>query len=102
MPRTRGTYRRGQIPDMLSIHVCPSEVGDRVMPCHLEIDFIKGAGNKSSVGVLVEHAKGLMRSRSTRAQRQSASAARRALPKSERPRPTGRVGHRYLPAGYSA
>ena len=54
MPRTRGEDRRGQIPDMISIHVRPPEVDDRVMPGHWEGDFIKGAGNKSSVGVLVE------------------------------------------------
>ena len=54
MPRTRGDDRRGQIPDMVSIHVRPPEVDDRVMPGHWEGDFIKGAGNKSSVGVLVE------------------------------------------------
>ncbi len=54
MPRTRGEDRRGQIPDMVSIHVRPPEVDDRVMPGHWEGDFIKGAGNKSSVGVLVE------------------------------------------------
>jgi transposase, IS30 family len=54
LPRTRGEDRRGQIPDMVSIHVRPPEVEDRVMPGHWEGDFIKGAGNKSSVGVLVE------------------------------------------------
>ena len=54
MPRTRGTDRRGQIPDMVSIHVRPPEVDDRVMPGHWEGDFIEGAGNKSSLGVLVE------------------------------------------------
>ncbi len=54
MPRSRGADRRGQIPDMVSIHVRPPEVEDRVMPGHWEGDFIKGAGNKSSVGVLVE------------------------------------------------
>jgi len=54
MPRSRGDDRRGKIPDMVSIHVRPPEVDDRVMPGHWEGDFIKGAGNKSSVGVLVE------------------------------------------------
>ena len=54
MPRTRGTDRRGQIPDTVSIHVRPPEVDDRVMGGDWEGDFIKGAGNKSSVGVLVE------------------------------------------------
>jgi IS30 family transposase len=54
MPRTRGTDRRGQIPDMVSIHVRPPEIEDRLLPGHWEGDFIKGAGNHSSVGVLVE------------------------------------------------
>src|SRR5260370_35087071 len=54
MSRKRGTARRGQMPDMVSIHVRPPEVDDRVMPGHWEGDFIKGAGNQSSVGVLVE------------------------------------------------
>ncbi len=54
MPRSRGEDRRGQIPEMVSIHVRPPEANDRVMPGHWEGDFIKGAGNKSSVGVLVE------------------------------------------------
>ena len=60
LPRSRGTDRRGQIPDMVSIHVRPPEVDDRLMPGHWEGDFIKGAGNKSSVGVLVERSSRLV------------------------------------------
>ena len=60
MPRTRGVDRRGQIPEMVSIHVRPPEVDDRVMPGHWEGDFIKGAANKSSVGVLVERSSRLV------------------------------------------
>jgi IS30 family transposase len=54
MPRTRGTDRCGQIPDMVSIHVRPPEIEDRLLPGNWEGDFIKGANNQSSVGVLVE------------------------------------------------
>ena len=54
MPRSRSADRRGRIPVMVSIHERPPEVNDRVMPGHWERDFIRGAGNKFSVGVLVE------------------------------------------------
>jgi IS30 family transposase len=40
MPRTRGTDRRGQIPDMVSIHVRPPEIEDRLLPGHWKGDFI--------------------------------------------------------------
>ena len=54
MPRARGEDRRGQLPEMLSIHVRPPEANDRAFPGHWEGDLIKGAGNRSAVGVLVE------------------------------------------------
>jgi len=53
-PRSRGTDRRGQIKDMQSIHIRSPEIEDRVIPGHWEGDLIKGEGNRSSVGTLVE------------------------------------------------
>ena len=54
LPRSKGKDRRGQIPDMLSIHVRPPEIEDRQFPGHWEGDLIKGEGNASAVGTLVE------------------------------------------------
>jgi IS30 family transposase len=70
-PRTRGKDRRGQIPNMQSIHVRPPEVEDRLIPGHWEGDLIKGAGNRSSVGTLVERSSGFV----VLAKMSSASAA---------------------------
>jgi IS30 family transposase len=53
-PRSKGEDRRGQMADLLSIHVRPPEVEDRQFPGHWEGDLIKGALNASAVGTLVE------------------------------------------------
>ena len=51
--QSRSEKRRGALQDMLSIHVRPPEIEDRLVPGHWEGDLIKGAGNRSSVGTLV-------------------------------------------------
>ena len=53
-PRARGVDRRGQIPDMTSIDLRPADIAERLVPGHWEGDHIKGAGNRSQVGTLVE------------------------------------------------
>ncbi|MDD2881087.1 MAG: IS30 family transposase [Rhodoferax sp.] len=53
-PRSKGEDRRGQIADLLSIHVRAPEIEDRQFPGHWEGDLIKGALNASAVGTLVE------------------------------------------------
>ena len=60
VPRSKSQDRRGQIPDILSIHVRPPEIEDRQFPGHLEGDLIKGEANGSAVGTLVERASRLL------------------------------------------
>jgi len=60
VPRSKGQDRRGQIPDMDSIHVRPPEIEDRQFPGHWEGDLIKGEANGSAVGTLVERTSRLL------------------------------------------
>ena len=53
-PRARGEDRRGEMPNMVSIHQRPPENDERVIPGHWEGDLIKGRRNASAVGTIVE------------------------------------------------
>lgn len=53
-PRSRGTDRRGQIPNMTLLAERPTDVETRTVPGHWEGDLIKGARNGSAIGTLVE------------------------------------------------
>jgi IS30 family transposase len=53
-PSKAATDARGKIANMRSIHDRPEEIGGRSIGGHWEGDLIKGAGNKSAVGTLVE------------------------------------------------
>jgi len=53
-PRSRGTDRRGQIPEMISIEERPPEVADRTIPGHWEGDIILGRRHQTALGTLVE------------------------------------------------
>ena len=54
LARARGEDRRGKITNMVSIHMRPPEIEERVIPGHWEGDLIKGIRGKSFVGTLVE------------------------------------------------
>lgn len=53
-PRSRGTDRRGQLPNITPIADRPADVASRTVPGHWEGDLLKGARNGSAVGTLVE------------------------------------------------
>lgn len=53
-PRSRGSDRRGQIPNRTPIAARPPEVNTRLVSGHWEGDLLKGRTNRSAVGTLVE------------------------------------------------
>ena len=60
MPRSQGQERRGKIADMVSVHCRPPEASSRLFAGHWESDLIKGKGNASAVGSLVERSSRLL------------------------------------------
>lgn len=54
MRRSNGQDRKGQIPDMVSIHVHPTVIEDRQFPSHWDGDLIMGEANGTAVRKLVE------------------------------------------------
>lgn len=59
-PRAGGVDRRGQIPNMARLSERPSGANDQLIPGHWEGNLIKGTGNKSAVGILVERSSRLV------------------------------------------
>jgi IS30 family transposase len=54
LPRSRGRDRRGRLRDRVSIRERPVDALGRQIAGHWEGDLLKGAGNASAVGTLVE------------------------------------------------
>lgn len=54
LPRARGSSRFTSVQNMTPIGLRPPEVNSRMAPGHWEADLIKGAGNASAVGTLIE------------------------------------------------
>lgn len=52
--RTTLASQRSFVPEDLRIHNRPAEIEERLIPGHWEGDFIKGAYNRSAIGVLSE------------------------------------------------
>ena len=53
-PRGQGKDRRGTLSDMVLVHERPASVLTRQLPGDWEGDLIKGAGNASAIGTVVE------------------------------------------------